>query len=147
MQSFREYLDQDKQLTLECKAYIATIGSPECICLCISLWESIYKLKEYQKNMSLLLKHHDPDKYNKYPDGFLVMNKTLMFDHLFDIIKYGLLTGFWNPDGYGLPYYLDKPNPDWVNAAMCANVQEKAEQKQIAKLAKQLYEELKNDTE
>lgn len=145
MVSFREYLDQDKQLTLECKAYMLSIFSFPYPCNHLeTLWDSMYSLKEYRKNMSLLLKQHKPDKYNKYPDGFLIMNKVLMFDHLRDIIKYGLLTGFWNPDGYGLPYYLDKPNPDWVNAAMCANVQEKAEQKQIAKLAKQLYEELKD---
>lgn len=143
MLSFKEYLDRDKQLTLECKAFMLIITKPFMANYCLPLWKSIYKLKEYQKNMSLLLKQQYPDRYNKYPDGFLVMNKSLIFESVFDILKYGLLTGFWNPDGYGLPYYLDKPKPDWVNAAMCANVQEKVEQKQIAKLAKQLYEGLK----
>ncbi len=137
MLSFKEYLDQDKQLTLECKAFMLAISTNDHF-----MWgTSFLKLKEHRKRMSIILKQNGHDHM---PDGFLVLNPRHLLIFEEDIIKYGLLTGFWNPDGYGLPYYLDKDDPDWVNAAMCANVQEKAEQKQIAKLAKQLYEELKD---
>lgn len=141
--SFKSYLDEDRQLSLECKAYIITIwGLP--LSFSFDPW---LHFKEHLKNMSLILKQQQPEIYKNYPDGFLYLNRDHQCTAFItkDILKYGLLTGFWNPDGYGLPYYLDKPNPNWVKAALCANVQDKAEQKEIAKLAITIYEELNNE--